>query len=45
MLPRGARVGEEGVTTGTEVIVLTPRSTVAVLQAGFVPELHPTALG
>ncbi|WP_349607362.1 hypothetical protein [Cupriavidus sp. DF5525] len=28
---------------GLQVTVLTPRSTVAVLRAGYVPELHPTA--
>ncbi|MFM0334885.1 hypothetical protein [Paraburkholderia fungorum] len=28
---------------GLEVAVLTPRSIVAVLQAGYAPELHPTA--
>lgn len=28
---------------GIEVTVLTPRSIVAVLRAGYVPELHPTA--
>lgn len=28
---------------GIPVTVLTPRSTVAVLRAGYVPELHPTA--
>jgi len=30
--------------TGTEVAVLTPRSVVSVLRAGYVPKLHPTAL-
>ncbi len=28
---------------GVEVSVLTPRSTVAVIRAGFVPEVHPSA--
>jgi hypothetical protein len=28
---------------GTKVSVLTPRSTVAAIQAGFVPQVHPTA--
>jgi hypothetical protein len=38
----GGYNGREGRPDG-QVTVLTPRSTVAVLQAGYVPALHPSA--
>lgn len=41
--PEGYRPARER-PSGLEVTVLTPRSTVATLRAGFKPRLHPSAL-
>ncbi len=43
-LPRGYRRGGARPDT-EEVQVLTPRSTVAAIRAGYVPEVHPTVKG
>lgn len=39
----GGYVGGRSRPTGEEVTVLTPRSTVAAIQAGYIPAVHPSA--
>lgn len=40
----GGYTGRRGRPAGGEVLVLTPRSALGALRAGYVPEIHPSAL-
>jgi hypothetical protein len=41
----GGYTGARSLPRSEEVTVLTPRSTVAAIRAGYVPEVHPSAAG